>query len=173
LALGLYLPISGEVLVDDIPMADIHLHEWRKTIGYVSQDLILLNGAVRENVCLKAPGISDEEIWKALEAANADEFVRELAHGLETNIGERGMELSGGQRQRISIARAHVNKPNLLILDEASNALDRKTEIDICRSIAAMAQDVTTISITLRDIWLDYADNVLNAENFDVKDIAA
>jgi ATP-binding cassette subfamily C protein len=125
LALGLYLPISGEVLVDDIPMADIHLHEWRKTIGYVSQDLILLNGTVRENVCLKAPGISDEEIWKALEAANADEFVREPAHGLETNIGERGMELSGGQRQRISIARALVNKPNLLILDEATNALDR------------------------------------------------
>ncbi len=161
--LGLQRPENGQVLIDGVPIPDINLHEWRKRVGYVSQDLVLLNGTIRSNICLNAPGISDDDIWRALRLAEADDFVQKSADGLETEVGERGGQLSGGQRQRLSIARALVHRPSILVLDEATSALDAEVEEKICKNISGLKDDTTIISITHRPAWLQYADVVFHA----------
>lgn len=160
LVAGLMEPGSGRIIVDGVDLADIDLASWRSGIGYVPQDAMLFSDTVRANVTLGATDVSDEEIRRALEAANAWSFVSALPRGLDTRIGESGQNLSGGQRQRLAIARALLNRPRLLILDEPTTALDAKSEAEVCAALANLAGSFTILAISHQSAIRELADEV-------------
>ena len=150
LLLRLYDVNEGKIAVDGIDLRDLQLSDLRQAIGLVSQDIFLFHGTVAENIRYGRPDASDEEVVAAAMIAEADEFINALPHGYETIVGERGERLSGGQRQRISIARAVLKDPPILILDEATSAVDNETEAAIQRSLEKIAIGRTTIVIAHR-----------------------
>lgn len=160
LILGLHEPQGGAIRLDGVSLAEIDLQAWRSMVGYVPQELGLFHESVLTNVTLGDPTITEEQVVKALELADAWDFVKTLPEGVHTNVGERGATLSGGQRQRIGLARALVLDPKLLILDEVSSALDPETEAEICANIRNLAGQRTIIAITHRPIWINVADRV-------------
>ncbi|CAN0595187.1 unnamed protein product, partial [Laminaria digitata] len=123
-----YDPQQGRVILDGDDLCDWSPEALRESVGVVAQEPILFSGTLKENVLYGKPGAADEEVWAALEAANAKTFVEEFPDGIETIIGERGVRLSGGQKQRIAIARAVLKDPAVLVLDEATSALDVESE---------------------------------------------
>lgn len=147
---GFYHPEKGRILVDGVPVRELSKKWLRARTGFVTQESFLFNATLRQNLLVARPDASDEEIWAALEAANAAEFVRELSEGLETRTGERGAQLSGGQRQRISIARALLKNPPLLLLDEATSAVDNRTEKLIQEALERLRDDRTSFVIAHR-----------------------
>lgn len=150
LLLRFYEPDSGVVALDGIDLKEIQLPDLRKAIGFVSQDIFLFHGTVRENIRYGARDASDEEIVAAARAAEAHDFIEQLPLGYDTIVGERGQKLSGGQRQRVSIARAVLKDPPILVLDEATSAVDNETEAAIQRSLARISVGRTTIVIAHR-----------------------
>lgn len=160
LLIGLYKADSGRVLIGNTPIEEVDIREWRKKIGYVPQELTLLHNSIRENITLGDPEISDEAIWAALDQVNARSFVEEHPDGLDSIVGETGGKLSGGQRQRISIARALATKPEVLVLDEVTSALDPETEATIVKNIQALRGKYTIIAITHRPAWTEIADTL-------------
>ena len=124
LLIGLHIPDKGKITLDGVSLADIDIKQWRKSIGYVPQELSLLHTTIRDNLVLGDMEISDEAIAIAIDQAGAREFIMEMPNGLDTEVGAMGSKLSGGQRQRIALARALVAKPKLLILDEVTSALE-------------------------------------------------
>jgi ATP-binding cassette, subfamily B, bacterial len=130
---------------------------------------ILLDGTVRGNVTLGAD-VSDEDVWAALRAAQADGFVAALPHGLDAKLGERGTSLSGGQRQRISLARALVREPRLLILDDATSAVDPEVEARILEALRAGSHDTTLVVVAYRKATIGLADEVVHLEDGRVAD---
>ncbi|NOX40550.1 MAG: ABC transporter ATP-binding protein [Alphaproteobacteria bacterium] len=165
LVIGLLSPQSGQVTVDQIPLPQIDRQAWRGTIGYVPQEVMLFHGTLLENITLNDPTYSTEDIERALRDAGAWEFVTALPQGLHTVIGERGGKLSGGQRQRISIARALVRRPRLLILDEASSALDTTTESEIAQTLGSIAGGMTILAITHRMTLVEHADVIYHIKD--------
>lgn len=147
---GFYHPDEGSVLVDGTSVADLSKRWLRDRMGFVTQESFLFNTTLRENLLVAKPEASEEEIWQALEAANAAAFVKELAEGLDTITGERGAKLSGGQRQRISIARALLKNPPILLLDEATSAVDNETERLIQEALGRLRKDRTSFVIAHR-----------------------
>ena len=131
---GLLLPTRGRLLLDGRALTQAELRQWRRQVGYVGQETVLFHQSVRENLLWAKPDASEDELREALEMASAG-FVYELPGGLETVAGDRGVLLSSGERQRISLARALLRKPTLLILDEATNALDVENEARILDAI--------------------------------------
>lgn len=162
MAIGLMRPGSGQVKVDGVPLAEIDSTLWRQKIGYVPQELYLFHDTVFHNLTLKDPNLTEADAWDALKRAGAEVFVRALPHGLYEVIGERGGKLSGGQRQRLMIARALIRKPLLLVLDEATTALDPATEQELCKTIQALAGDVTVLAISHQSAIRNIADNVID-----------
>ncbi len=160
LAIGLLRPQSGQVMLDGVPLQDIDIAQWRKMIGYVPQDTILLHDSIRHNVTLGEPSLTADDVERALRAAGAWEFVTHLAQGLDTIVGERGGKLSGGQRQRIVIARALINQPKLLILDEATSALDKETEEAVRQALDALKGQLTILAISHNQAMVMGADTV-------------
>jgi ATP-binding cassette, subfamily B, bacterial len=150
LLLRLYEINSGRITLDGIDIKSLHLADLRKAIGLVSQDVFLFHGSVRENIAYGNPDVSLEAVINAAKIAEADEFIHTLPQGYETIVGERGQKLSGGQRQRIAIARAVIKNPPILILDEATSAVDNETEAAIQRSLDKITVDRTTIAIAHR-----------------------
>jgi len=150
LLLGLLVPTSGSVLVDDVVMTPAHAVRWRERIGYVGQDTFLFHDTIRANLLWARPGASDEELWLALASAAADRFVAALPDGLETVVGDRGVLLSGGERQRLALARALLRRPALLILDEATSALDSENERAIQEALQRLHGRLTVVMITHR-----------------------
>jgi len=157
---GFNRPASGRILVDGIDLKDISLKAWRGMIGYVPQELTLLKGTVLDNITLGDPALSEEDALEALRLAGASEFVDALPKGVHTPIGTMGARLSGGQRQRLSLARALVSKPQLLLLDEVTSALDEATEAEICANIANLRGRLTIIAITHRPAWTRVASKI-------------
>lgn len=150
LLLRFYDPTEGVVRIDGHDLRDLRLSDLRSAIGLVSQDVFLFHGTVRENIAYGTFDASDEAIREAATIAEAHEFIESLPQGYDTVVGERGQKLSGGQRQRLSIARAVLKDPPILILDEATSAVDNETEAAIQRSLARIAEGRTTIVIAHR-----------------------
>ena len=150
LLLRFYTAKSGRILLDDQAIDGLNLQDLRRAVGYVSQDTFLTDGTVAENIAYGAPGASDEAIAEAARAAECTEFINQLPLGFATRIGERGQKLSGGQRQRLALARAILKNPPVLILDEATSAVDNETEAAIQRSLEVVSRNRTTIVIAHR-----------------------
>ena len=161
LLLRLFKPSKGEVLLDGVPSESIALDAWRTHIGYVSQDVFLLNGSIEENIRFYNPAVTREDIENATKQANIYDFIVSLPEGFRTTTGDRGVMLSGGQRQRVALARALVSKPSLLILDEATSALDSASEKLIQESIHALHGNVAVFIIAHRLSTIEHADRLL------------
>ena len=158
LLLRLYEIRSGNITLDGKNIKDIVLWDLRRAIGLVSQDVFLFHGTVRENISYGSPDASTNQIVEAAKNAEADNFIRELPQGYDTVVGERGQKLSGGQKQRIAIARAILKDPPILILDEATSAVDNETEAAIARSLEKITQNRTTIAIAHRLSTIRHSD---------------
>ena len=150
LVLRLYDSTSGEIKFDGKNIRDLELDSLRNKIGLVSQDIFLFEGTVFENIAYGNLDAKDEEVWEAAKLSESDKFINLLPNKENTIVGERGQKLSGGQRQRISIARAILKNPEILILDEATSAVDNETEAAIQRSINALKEGRTVIAIAHR-----------------------
>ena len=150
LLLRLYEVQSGTILLDDIELQKLKLKDLRHCIGLVSQDLFLFHATVAENIAYGSFDATEEEIIEAAKAAEAHDYIIRLPEGYQTIVGERGQKLSGGQRQRLAIARAVLKNPLILILDEATSAVDNETEAAIQRSLERITQNRTTIAIAHR-----------------------
>lgn len=150
LILRLYDPTSGEIRFDETNIKDIKIESLRNKIGLVSQDIFLFEGTVFENIAYGNLDATNEEVWEAARLAECDKFINLLPNKENTIVGERGQKLSGGQRQRISIARAILKNPEILILDEATSAVDNETEAAIQRSINTLKKGRTVIAIAHR-----------------------
>jgi ATP-binding cassette, subfamily B, bacterial len=150
LLLRFYEIHTGRILIDGLEIDQINLRDLRSCIGLVSQDVFLFHGTVRENIAYGSFEASLNEVMTAAKIAEAHEFIRNLPQGYDTVVGERGQKLSGGQRQRLAIARAILKDPPILILDEATSAVDNETEAAIQRSLERITQNRTTIAIAHR-----------------------
>jgi ATP-binding cassette subfamily B protein len=150
LILRLYDSTSGEIRFDDTDIKDLQIESLRNKIGLVSQDIFLFEGTVFENISYGNLDATDEEVWEAARLSESDKFINLLPNKENTIVGERGQKLSGGQRQRISIARAILKNPEILILDEATSAVDNETEAAIQRSINTLKKGRTVIAIAHR-----------------------
>jgi ATP-binding cassette subfamily B protein len=159
--LGLYLATDGRVLIDNQDVTSISLHSLRSQIGVVDQDTFLFGGTIRENITIAHPEASLEEIVEAAQLAGADEFIKRMPMGYETQIGEGGGMLSGGQRQRLAIARALLGNPRLLILDEATSHLDAESERIIQNNLKKILQGRTSVIIAHRLSTVRHADLIL------------
>jgi ATP-binding cassette subfamily B protein len=150
LLLRLYEPTGGTITLDGEPIDQLTFRSLRGATGFVAQDVFLFHGTIRENLTYGRPDATEAELRRAAELAEAAEFIDSLPAGLDTLVGERGQKLSGGQRQRLTIARAILRDPAVLILDEATSAVDNETEAAIQRSMAKVSADRTTIVIAHR-----------------------
>ncbi len=150
LLLRLYEPTSGRITLDGVPIDQLSFASLRGATGFVSQDVFLFHGSVRENLAYGDPDASDDQIRRAADLAEALDFVEAMPHGFDTVVGERGQKLSGGQRQRLTIARAILRDPAVLILDEATSAVDNETEAAIQRSLEKVALGRTALVIAHR-----------------------
>jgi ATP-binding cassette, subfamily B, bacterial len=154
-------PVGGDILIDGRSIRSLSKHAIRNATGFVSQESFLFNGTIRENLLFGKPDANEKEIWEALRAANAKEFVSRLPAGLDANVGERGIRQSVGEKQRISIARAILKDPPLLILDEATASVDTETERQIQEALKRLLQGRTSFVIAHRLSTVRQADLIL------------
>jgi ATP-binding cassette subfamily B protein len=160
LLLRLYEPTGGRITVDGRDIRDLSFASLRGAIGFVSQDVFLFHGTVRENIAYGRPDATAAQVEQAAQLAEAHDFISALPEGYDTVVGERGQKLSGGQRQRLSIARAIVRDPAVLVLDEATSAVDNETEAAIQRSLDRVAQGRTMLVIAHRLSTVRHADRI-------------
>lgn len=162
---ALLSPQAGHIRVDGVSLSDIDRRKWRRMIGYVTQETLLLHDSILANVTLGEPALTAADAERALRQAGAWEFVEKLPDGILSVVGERGGKLSGGQRQRIIIARALAHRPQLLILDEATSALDPEAEREICDSLKALTPEITIIAVSHRPRLIEIADEVVQVKD--------
>lgn len=160
LLMRFYDPTQGEIRLDGHPLHSLKVSDVRQAIGFVSQDVFLFHGTVRENIAYGRPDASLEDIQEAATLAEAHTFIESLPDGYDTFVGERGQKLSGGQRQRVSIARAILKDSPVLLFDEATSAVDNETEAAIQRSLEIVSKDRTTIVIAHRLSTVRHADEI-------------
>jgi ATP-binding cassette, subfamily B, bacterial len=168
LLLRFYELQQGQIFLDGVEIRQLQRSELRRHLGWVSQEVFLFPGTVADNIGYGSFGASEAEIIQAAKLAEAHEFIRELPQGYDTVIGERGQKLSGGQRQRLAIARAVLKNPPILILDEATSAVDNETEVAIQRSLAHITQNRTTIAIAHRLSTIRHADQIYVIEQGEI-----
>ena len=165
LILRLFNPTKGKILLDEKDINKINLEEWRKNIGYVSQDIFLMNNTIESNIKFYNSSITDKDMINAAKMANIYDFIKKSSAGFSTIIGERGIQLSAGQRQRVVIARVLAKKPKILILDEATSALDNESEDKIQKVIEKLKGKVTVFVIAHRLSTVIDTDRLLVLEN--------
>jgi ATP-binding cassette subfamily B protein len=171
LLLGLLSPSKGQLEVDGIPVEGLDLPAWQANCAQVPQSINLLNGSVLENVAfgLSAAEVDQHRVWEALEAAQLQEFVAEMPHGLYTQVGENGLRLSGGQRQRLALARAFYRQAKFLVLDEATSALDNRTESEVIEALEVVGRRCTTVVIAHRLSTVQRCDRIYEFHQGQVK----
>jgi ATP-binding cassette subfamily C protein len=165
LLVGLYSPQSGTIAIGGTELRGAAINSWRNKVGYVAQDPFLFHDSIRRNLLWANPKSDEDALWSALGLACAAEFVRTLPSGLDTIVGERGSLISGGERQRISLARAILRKPDLLILDEATNAIDIGTEQRVIEGLIGLVPRPTLVIIAHRPESLRHCERILAFEN--------
>jgi ATP-binding cassette subfamily C protein len=163
--MGLHRPQSGRITVDGIALEEIDIIAWRRQIGYVPQENLLLHDTVFTNVTFGDPALKELDAEYALRAAGAWAFVQALPEGMHSSVGERGTRLSGGQRQRIMIARALAHRPKLLILDEATSALDPESERVISETLERLKGEYTILVVSHQPLLVEAADQVYHLES--------
>ncbi|QSW99903.1 ABC transporter ATP-binding protein [Haloterrigena alkaliphila] len=168
LLLRLYDVQSGSIRIDDHDVRELSLADLRSSVGYVSQETVLFDGTVADNIRYGRFDADEEAVREAAKAAQAHAFVTDLSEGYETRVGENGVKLSGGQRQRIALARAVLADPEILVLDEATSAVDTWTELQIQRSIDRLTADRTTLAIAHRLSTVTDADTILVVEDGEI-----
>ena len=156
-----YDTTEGDILLDGQNIKNVTLQSLRGNVGVVQQDVYLFSGSVFENIAYGKPGASKEDVIRAAKLAGAHEFIEELKDGYDTYVGERGVKLSGGQKQRISIARVFLKEPKVLLLDEATAALDNESEHLVSESLDKLAAGRTTLTIAHRLTTIKGADRIL------------
>jgi ATP-binding cassette subfamily C protein len=161
LVAGLYPPQEGVVRAEGRTLEGDHLSAWRESISYVSQDPFLFHDTVRRNLLWARPEAGEEQLWAALRLAGAETLVRRMPLGLDSLVGERGTLVSGGERQRIALARAFLRRPSLLLLDEATNAIDIEGERAILLSLRQASDRPTIIMIAHREASLEGCERVI------------
>lgn len=159
--LGLYQPETGSVLVDGVDLRQLDPSQLRRNIGYVPQDVSLFFGSLRENITISSPQAEDEQIIRAAELAGLSGFVNNHPEGFDMQVGERGQLLSGGQRQTVALARAAINDPSILLLDEPTGSLDHTSEATIMKNLAGFSQGKTMVVITHRSSLLALVDRII------------
>ena len=159
-----YDSTEGKILIDGTPITDLNINSLRAHIGLVSQDCILFNDTVANNIAFGRTDYSIDDVKRAATIAHADEFITQLHEGYDTNIGDSGITLSGGQRQRLSIARAVLKNPPILILDEATSALDTESELAVQQALNHLMQGRTCIIIAHRLSTIRHADHIIVME---------
>ncbi|WP_221892333.1 type I secretion system permease/ATPase [Teredinibacter haidensis] len=165
LAIGLFQPTEGAVLVDGIDVRQLDLAELRQQVGYVAQDVTLFYGSLRENIVLAHPQAEDEDVIRAAEFANLGDFVNTHPNGFDMVIGERGDSISGGQRKSIALARAVVHDPQVLLLDEPTGSMDHSTETWINNKIQEFSEGKTVLVATHRTSVLGWVDRIIVIDN--------
>lgn len=156
-----YQPQGGQITIGDQDVNQISLNAWRSQIGYVSQDSAIMAGTIRDNLTYGSDQrYSDDQLWHVLSLASADKFVRAMANGLDTQVGERGVKVSGGQRQRLAIARAFLRDPKILMLDEATASLDSESEAMVQKALGELMKGRTTLVIAHRLSTIVDADQI-------------
>ncbi|OGF40613.1 hypothetical protein A2477_03870 [Candidatus Falkowbacteria bacterium RIFOXYC2_FULL_47_12] len=165
LLLRLFTPARGSILLDGKDIREISLSQWRKRVGYVSQDIFLMNDTIANNIRFYQSDLSNEEVEEAAKMANIYNFIQSCPDGFETIIGERGVMVSAGQRQRIIIARVLARKPTILILDEATSALDNESEVKIQKVIENLKGKITVLVVAHRLSTIVNADRLLVLDN--------
>jgi subfamily B ATP-binding cassette protein MsbA len=155
------IPTSGKILLDDIDIQKVTLRSLRQNIGIVPQDVSMFNDTVRNNLIYGKPDATPEEIENAIKAAHVEDFIKNFSHGLDEQVGERGVQLSGGQKQRVAIARAILKNPKILILDEATSSLDSKSEMLVQEAMQRLMKDRTTFVIAHRLSTITHADRIV------------
>ncbi|MFB4167661.1 ABC transporter ATP-binding protein [Virgibacillus sp. JSM 102003] len=163
-----YEPEKGDVLIDNRPVDNYKIKTLRKHIGFVLQESFLFSTSIRENIAYGSPDVSDEQVIDAAKRAQAHDFIMEMPEGYGTMLGERGMGLSGGQKQRIAIARAICINPSILVLDDATSAVDMETEFKIQKALKEVMKGRTTFIIAHRISSLKHADEILVLEHGEI-----
>ncbi len=161
LILGLYEPDAGQILIDGIDIQQIDPADLRKNMGYVSQDIMLFRGTVKENIIYRATHVNDAAMIRAANVSGASEFIKKHPKGYEMPIGERGLGLSGGQRQSIGIARAFLLSAPIMLMDEPSNAMDQITEANLLKSLSENLKGTTSLLVTQKMTLLKIVDRVI------------
>ena len=164
---------QGAIFYDDTNIKDASIKDLRSHIGIVSQESILFNDTVRNNIIFGTENASDEEIINAAKIANAHEFIMNLENGYDTNIGERGNKLSGGQKQRMSIARAVLKNPSIMILDEATSALDTESEKLVQDALEKLMKNRTSLVIAHRLSTIQSVDTIITLQNGTVSEVGS
>jgi ATP-binding cassette subfamily B protein len=175
LLVGLYRPVEGSIIFNDVASTDVRYNELRRQIGFVTQDTHLFAGSIRENMLFVKADASDEEIVDALRRASCEGLLSRSEKGINTLLGEGGMKLSGGEKQRIAIARALLRKPRLLIFDEATSALDSLTEEEITNTMRDVShlRDQITIMIAHRLSTIMHADVIYVLEKGKISEMGS
>ncbi|MEK7176749.1 MAG: ABC transporter ATP-binding protein [Patescibacteria group bacterium] len=168
---GYYFPTNGEVLIDGLNVKNLNLHDLRKQIGVVPQEVALFNDTIETNIRYGSFDANEENIKRVVKEVHLDEFIATLPEGYKTLVGERGIKLSVGQKQRISIARAMLRKPAILILDEPTSALDAQTERTVTEALERLMQDRTTFIIAHRLSTVRKADKILVFQKGEIVEI--
>ena len=162
---GFYKPAHGDIQINGDSLSALDLNGWRRTIGFVPQDVFLFSGSIRDNILMDRDNITDDDVQTAIKLAGAEEFINKLPHGLHEEVGEGGKKFSGGQRQRIALARAIVHKPQVLLLDEATSALDKETEQQVLKTLQSLSKTMTIIMASHSTAIQMYGDQIFKLEN--------
>ena len=165
LAMGLYQPTEGSIMIDGIDLRQLDPTELRCRVGYAPQDVTLFYGSLRDNLTLSNNQVSDTALVRAAEIANLSDFINRHPQGFDMPVGERGDYLSGGQRKSVALARAVINEPPILLMDEPTGSMDHSTEIAVKKHLQEFVQGRTWLVVTHRNSLLEMVDRIIVIDN--------